>query len=56
MIDQTTREHQVADSASTLAIASVAHPEEISLSSLNAAIMQADLRYTNPEQNPSVSY
>ena len=34
----------------------MAHPEENSLSSPNAAIIAADLRYTNPEQNPSVSY
>ena len=56
MIDQTTHERQIADSASTLAVASVAHPEENSLSFPNAAIRQADLRYTNPEQIPSVSY
>ena len=55
MIDQTTRERQIAELASTLAVSSVAHPEDISLSSPDAAIMQADLRYTNREQNPSVS-
>ena len=56
MIDQTTHERQIIASASTLAVDSVAHAEEISLSSPNAAIMQANLSYTNPEQNPSVSY
>ena len=56
MIDQTTHERQIVASASTLAVASVAHPEEISLSSPNAAIMQPNLRYTNPEQNPTVSF
>ena len=53
MIGQTTREHQVSASA-TMAVASVAHPEENSLSSPNV-IMQANLVYTNSEQNPSVS-
>jgi hypothetical protein len=48
---QADHEHQVAALVSTLAVASVAHPEEISLFSPNA-IIQADLR----EQNPSVSY
>ena len=56
IIDQTTRERRVAASASPLGVASVGHSEEISLSSPNAAIIAADLRYTNPEQNPSVSY
>ena len=56
MIDQITHERQIAGPTSTLSVASVAHPDEISLSSPNAAIMQADLRYTNPEQNSSVSY
>ena len=52
-IDQTTQERHVAASISTLGVASVARPEEISLSSPNA-IAQADLRRS--EQNPSVSY
>ena len=56
MIDQTSHERQIAAAASTLAVASVAHPEEISLFSPNTAVTQADLRYTNPEQNPSASY
>ena len=56
MIDQTIPERQIAASASTLAVAPVAHPEDVSLSSPNAAITQANLRYTNPEQNPFVSY
>ena len=56
MINQTTHERQIIVSTSTLAVDSVAHAEEISQSSSNAAIMQANLRYTNPEQNPSVSY
>ena len=55
MTVQTTGEHQVSASASTLAVASVAHPEENSLSSPNV-ITQADLVYTKSEQNPSVSY
>ena len=55
IIDQTTHERQVAASVPTLAVASVARPDENSLSSPNA-VMQANLRYTNPEQNPSVSY
>ena len=57
MIDQTTRERQVSASVSTLAVASVAHPEENSLSSPNV-ITQANLVYTKSEseQNPSVSY
>ena len=50
MIDQTTDERHVAASISTLGVASVAHPEENSLSS--PYDMQANLR----EQNPSVSY
>ena len=54
MIDQTTRERQVSASVSTLAVASVAHLEENSLSSPNV-ITQANLVYTNSEQNPSVS-
>ena len=55
MTVQTTGEHQVSASASTLAVASVAHPEENSLSSPNV-ITQANLAFTNSEQNPSVSY
>ena len=55
MVGQTTHERQITASTS-LAVSSVAHPEVISLSSPNAAILQANLRYTNPEQNPSVSY
>ena len=55
MIDQTTHEGLVSASVSTLAVASVAHPEENSLSS-PSVIAQADLVYTNSEQNPSVSY
>ena len=57
MTDQTTRhgERQVSASVSTLAVSSVAHPEENSLSS-PSVIAQADLVYTNSEQNPSVSY
>ena len=54
MIDQTTHERQVSASVSTLAVASVAHLEENSLSSPNV-ITQANLVYTNSEQNPSVS-
>jgi hypothetical protein len=46
-------EHQVSTSASALAVASVAHPEEILLSS-PIAIVQANLRRS--EQNASVSY
>ena len=55
MIDQTTHECQVSASVSTLAVASVAHPEENSLSFPNV-ITQADLEYTKLELNPSVSY
>ena len=55
MIDQTTHERQVSASVSTLAVASVAHPEENSLSFPNV-ITQADLEYTKLELNPSVSY
>ena len=55
MIDQTTHERQVSASVSTLAVASEAHPEENSLSSPNV-VTQANLVYTNLEQNPSVSY
>ena len=54
MIDQTTRERQVSASVSTLAVASVAHPVENLLSSPNV-VTQANLVYTNSEQNPSVS-
>ena len=54
MIDQTTHERQVSASVSTLAVASVAHPEENSLSFPNV-ITQADLEYTKLELNPSVS-
>ena len=50
-ICQTTYEHQVFASASTLAVASLVHPEEI-LPSSPDAIAQA----TKSEQNPSVSY
>ena len=52
MIDQTTHERRVSTLFSTLAVASVAHPEENSLSSPNL-LAQANLR---TEQNPSVSY
>ena len=55
MIDQTIRERQVSASVSTLAVASIAHPKENSLSSPNV-ITQADLVDTKSEQNPSVSY
>ena len=55
MIDQTTHERRVSASVSTLAAASVAHPEESSLSFPNV-ITQADFVYVKPEQNPSVSY
>ena len=51
MIDQSTHEGQISNSVSTLAVTSVAHPEENSLSSPNV-ITQANL----VEQNPSVSY
>ena len=57
IIDQTTHERQVSPSVSTLAVASVIHPEENFLSS-PSAIMHANLRCTKPEQkkqNPSVS-
>ena len=55
MIDQTTYERQVSASVSTLEVASIAHPEENSLSSLNV-ITQANLVYTKSDQIPSVSY
>ena len=55
MIDQATHERRVSASVSSLAVASVAHPKENSLSSPNV-ITQADLVYTKSEQNPSVSY
>ena len=55
MIDQATNERQVSASVSTLAVASVAHPKDNSLSSPNV-ITQADLVYTKSEQIPSVSY
>ena len=55
MIDQTTHERRVSASVSTLAVASVAHPKETSLSSPNV-ITQADLMYTKSEQISSVSY
>ena len=55
MIDQTTHERRVSASVSTSAAASVAHPEESSLSFPNV-ITQADFVYVKPEQNPSVSY
>ena len=55
MIDQATHEHQVFASVSTLAVASIAHPKENSLSSPNV-ITQADMVYTRSEQIPSVSY
>ena len=55
MIDQTTHERRVSASVSTLAVTSVAHPEEDSLSSSNFEA-QANLVYTKSEQNPSVSY
>ena len=37
-----------------MVIASLVHPEEVLPSSLDA-IAQANLKYTNSEQNPSVS-
>ena len=55
IIYQTTHEPQFPASVSTLAVASAAHLEEISLSSRNA-VMQADSRYTKAEQDSSVSY
>ena len=55
MIHQTTRERPVSASVSTLAVASVAQPEENSLASPNV-IAQANLVYTKSEQNPSVSF
>ena len=55
MTDQTTHKRQDSALVSTLAVASVAHPEENSLSSPNV-ITQANLVYTKLEQNPSVSY
>ena len=55
MIDKTSHEHRVSSSVSTLAVASVAHPEESSFSSPNV-VAQANLVYTKSEQNPSVSY
>ena len=53
MIDQTTHEGQVPESVSTLAVASVAHRQEISLSSPNT-VAQVEARRS--EQNSSVSY
>ena len=55
MIDQITHERQLSASVSNSAAASVAHPEENSLSFPNV-ITQADLVYTESEQIPSVSY
>ena len=55
MIDQTTHERRVSASVSTLAVTSVAHPEENSFYSPNVTT-QTDLVYTKSEQNPSVSY
>ena len=55
MIDQTIHERQVSASVSTLAVASVAHPKENSLSSPNV-ITQPDLVYTKSEQIPFVSH
>ena len=55
MIDQITHERQVSASVSNLAVASVAHSEENSLSFPNV-ITQADLVDTKSEQIPSVSY
>ena len=54
MIDQTTHEHRVSPSVSTLAVALVAQPEENSLTSPNV-ITQTNLVHTKEEQNPSVS-
>ena len=54
MIDQTTLESRVSDSVSTLAVASVAHPEGNPLSSPNV-VAQGNLVYTKSE-NASVSY
>ena len=50
MIDQITHERRVSASVSTLAVASVAHPEEKSHSSPNVVVQ------ANAEQNPSVSH
>ena len=55
MIDQATHERRVSASVSALAVASVTHPEENSLSASNVAT-QANLMYTESEQNLSVSY
>ena len=55
MIDQITLESRVSDSVSTLAVASVAHPEGTPLSSPNV-VAQGDLVYTKSERNPYVSY
>ena len=55
MIDQTTHERRVNASVSSLAVASLAHPEENSLSFPNV-IPPADFVYVKLEQNPSVSY
>ena len=55
MIDQTTHERRVSALSTTLAVASVAHPEENLLSSPNV-VAQASLVYKKSEQNPSVSY
>ena len=55
MIDQATHEHRVSASVPTLAVGSLAHLEENSLSSPNI-ITQADLVDTKSERDPSVSY
>ena len=54
--DQTTHEHQVSTSVSTLAVASVAHPEENSLPFSANTVTQVNSSNTKPEQISSVSY
>ena len=53
MIDQTIHEHQVSAPVSTLAVVSVAHPEENLLSP--NVVTQANSVYTKLEQDSSVS-
>ena len=55
IIYQTTHERQVSALASILAVASVVEPDENSLSAPNLNT-QANLSYTESEQNLSVSY
>jgi hypothetical protein len=54
IIDQTIQERQVSASVTNSAVTSVAHQEEISLSS--PVTITPKLRYTKPEENPCVSY